>query len=63
MFQCQTYKCTINAHKEGEASLQKKKKKVLVVLAVCVFDRQTTTSTKPFANTCHSLTKMLLKRQ
>ncbi len=27
MFQCQTYKCTINANKKGEASLLKKKKK------------------------------------
>ncbi len=27
MFQCQTYICTINATKEGEASLLKKKKK------------------------------------
>ncbi len=25
MFQCQTYKCTINANKEGEASLLKNK--------------------------------------
>ncbi len=27
MFQCQTHKCTINANKEGEAGLLKKKKK------------------------------------
>ncbi len=26
MFQCQTYKCTINPNKEGEASLLKKLK-------------------------------------